>query len=83
MHSSRMHTTCTLSVSHGIRREGGSVQLPLEADPPDADPVGADPLDADPHRGRPTGGKPPWCRPPYRQTPLYTDPPSWMKTPVP
>ena len=34
MHSSRMHTTCSLTVSHSIRlRGGGCLPNPLDADP--------------------------------------------------
>ena len=72
MHSSRIHTTCSLSVSHSIR--GGSALLPLEADPPDADPLEADPLDADPWRQT----RFPECRAPVnRQTGIKTLP--WPK----
>ena len=37
MHSSRMHTARSLTVSRSIQWGGGNCPLPLDADPPDAD----------------------------------------------
>ena len=63
MHSSRMHTTCSLTVSHSIRLGGGMSAQPLGCR--------SDPADADPHWKQ--SPPPPRCRTPT--PPLDADPP--------
>ena len=72
MHSIRMRTARSLTVSFGIRLGESSLPTPPDADLPacrpprqtplDADPLDTDPLEADP-LGRPPLGRPPWADP--------------------
>ena len=76
MHSSRMRTARSLTVSHSIQLRGlpnapprcgiPQMQTPLDADPPDADPQ---------MQTLPWMQTPPGCRPSWMQTPLDADPP--------